>query len=293
MIDAGDAARAGSVAATAPGLPTTPWQTFRRHLPTYRQLVSISTQIVLTYRVNVLLFFVSILTQVYLLKVVWTAIYAGRGVVDEVELATLISYLTIATLQTSFMFPEVAYLIENKVRKGDIAIDLGRPVPFLGQILASQVGFNVGWTLFLVLALPLAALVGGIQPPASVTAALLYLVSLLLAYVIMVLIGVLLGLIAFWTIQVWGFEMIYSLVNRFFAGALMPLWFFPPPLRAIADLLPFQTQVFIPLALYFGRLTGPEIARAFGTQIFWIVVLAIVARFAWRRAIRRVVVQGG
>ena len=48
------------------------------------------------------------------------------------------------------------------------------------------------------------------------------------------LLNVLIGLVAFWTLEMNGFRMIYRLVGNFATGALIPLWFMPDLMRAIA-----------------------------------------------------------
>jgi ABC-type uncharacterized transport system permease subunit len=99
--------------------------------------------------------------------------------------------------------------------------------------------------------------------------------------------------VAFWTLETNGVGLLYLYVNQFFAGALIPLWFFPDWLRTLAELLPFQTQAFLPLSLYFGRLQGTEALRALGIEVFWCVVLWVSAIVVWKRAIRRIHIQGG
>jgi len=144
-----------------------------------------------------------------------------------------------------------------------------------------------------VLAVPLALFVGGLELPASPSAGLLYLVSMALAYMVTTLLGMLMGLVAFWTLQTRGVQAIYDFVSLFFAGALVPLWFFPPALRQVADWLPFQAQAFIPLSLYMGQVPEGQIAGALGLQLFWVVTLFGVCWLVWQRAMRRVTIQGG
>jgi ABC-type uncharacterized transport system permease subunit len=146
---------------------------------------------------------------------------------------------------------------------------------------------------FVTLALPFAILLGGIQVPQSFTAGLLYMVSLGLGYLVAVLMGLTLGLAAFWTTEIGGVLTIYAFANQFFGGVLVPLWFFPPLLRRVAGLLPFQAQAFIPLSLYTGQVAGTEALQALGLQLFWVVVLSALARLMWQRAMYRVVIQGG
>ncbi len=263
------------------------------NLPAYLQIAGLWPQMAYTYRVNLAFEVFAVLLKVYLLKVVWTAVYAGRGVVDGVELRELIAFITLAQLQVWLMFPLVAAYIQGQVRSGLVALELARPVPWLGQLLAHQVGATASWAPFVLLAVPLAFFLGGVVPPVSLAAGLLYLLSLILAYLVAVLLGMVIGLVSFWTLQTRGVMAIYEFANQFFTGALVPLWFFPPLLRRVADFLPFQAQAFIPLSIYMGQLPAHQIPGALSRQLMWVVMLFAVAWLMWRRAMRRVVIQGG
>ena len=262
-------------------------------LPVYRQIAGMMVQVSFAYRTRVFLDLASTLLQLYLLRMVWTAVYGARESVAGVPLPELIAYLTLAALQSYAMSPLLAYFIEDRVYTGQIAADLARPVPFLGQMLAFQVGWTAAQLPFIAVAFPFAVLLGGIALPASPLAAALYAVSLVLGYAVVVLAGVLIGMLSFWTVQVNAFVMIHSFVSRFFAGALMPLTFFPDTLRTIAELLPFQAQVFLPIGIYLGQIEGAAALRALGIQLFWVVVLYALAQLSWSRALRRTIVQGG
>ena len=58
-------------------------------------------------------------------------------------------------------------------------------------------------------ALPVAFVAGSLSPPASVESGVLYLVSLVLAYAVMALMGLLLGFVAFWTLETTGMMAIW------------------------------------------------------------------------------------
>jgi ABC-type uncharacterized transport system permease subunit len=263
------------------------------HLPAYLQIVALWPQMALAYRVDFVFRVLGILLKVYLLKVIWTAVYAGRGVVDGIELRELIAFITLAQFQVWVMFPVIAEYLQERVSEGSIALDLARPVPFLGQLLAHQVGGTISYLPFVLLAMPFAFALGGFAPPASLSAGLVYLLSLALGYLVSVLLGMLIGLSSFWIIQTWGIISIYEYTNQFFTGALVPLWFFPAWLRSVADVLPFQAQTFIPLAIYTGKIAGDQIPSALGIQAAWVVVLFVLVWAVWRQSIRRVVIQGG
>lgn len=263
------------------------------NLPAYAKIVALTTQLAFTYRLNLALELLGLMLQIFLLKVVWTAVYADRGSVEGADLTTLLTYLTIANLQIWIISPSTSWLIQEKVREGKIAQDLARPVGLVGQILANQVGFTLGLLPLIFAVTPVAYFVGVLRPPATLEAALFYVVSVLLAYVVVTWMGMLIGLISFWTLETTGIGAIYRFSNLFFSGALVPLWLFPGPLRAVAELLPFQTQAFIPVSIYIGRIDGADALRGILIQVVWAIALGLVVRLVWSRALRKVVIQGG
>lgn len=260
----------------------------------YLKLAQLQFAVTYAYRLQVVGFLASSLLQIFLLKVVWTAVYDGRSSVDGLALPELITFLTVAQLQLLAMQPMMVWYLERRIHEGKIALDLVRPVPFLGQLLAQQLGATVGYLPFLLVAIPFAFVLGNLDLPVSPMAAAIYLVSFVLGYAVAMLIGLLMGLVAFWTVQTLGVAVIYRFAAQFFGGALIPLFLMPDALRVVAELLPFQAQAHIPLSIYTGRIAEVEaIAWALGLQLFWVGALAVLAWLTWQRARRIVTVYGG
>ncbi|MFE4539034.1 ABC transporter permease [Streptomyces scopuliridis] len=250
-------------------------------------------RVALAYRTSYLSTFVMMLLQIYLLTVVWSAFYDGREEVDGIGLGTMTAYATLATLQYNLVSPWRSSPIDQRVREGKVAVDLLRPIGFPGQMLAGQFGWISASVPVLVVALPFALLVGAGRAPESPAAAFAYPLALLGALVVNQLLGLLLGMVSFWTLEVSGALLAYRFVAQFFSGALVPLWFMPDPVRAAAELLPFQATAHTPAAVYLGQIEGPGIAAALGVQLWWIVALGGLATLVWSRARHRVLSQGG
>jgi ABC-2 type transport system permease protein len=132
-----------------------------------------------------------------------------------------------------------------------------------------------------------------LRPPASLEACLAYLASLVLALGVNFLISTLVGLVAFWTLELFGFNVIVRFLSEFLSGGLIPLWFLPPWARRIAELLPFQSLAHLPLSIYIGKIEGAAIWIALLKQAAWVVVLSALAWLIWRAAERKIIVQGG
>ncbi|MET8004213.1 ABC transporter permease [Nonomuraea glycinis] len=228
--------------------------------------------------------------QILLLRIVWTAVYAASPErAGAVTLPEMVSYATLSSLQFWLFNPGNVSPIPKRVRDGKIAVDLVRPVGFLGQIVSGQLGSIAALAPFLLLALPFAALAGSLQASESVSDTTAFAASLLFGLIISVLLSSIVGLAAFWTLEVGGLFMIYQVISQFFSGALVPLWFMPGWLRTVAQMLPFQAVTYTPSAIYLGQISH----YALLSQILWVVVLWCILRLVWARALNRVVVQGG
>lgn len=274
-----------------PPLAARPWW---RQWGALRHVARLRTAAMFAYRNTMLLFLGVSIVQIFMLKKVWGALYAARPGVLSIPLADLIVYLTIANLIVwSFPTHTVSQYLRERIREGSVVFDLVRPVGFVPQMVAQLVGALGGALLIIVIALPVVALAGSLSLPAGAQAAGMFAVSLLCAYGIAGLLSMMLSMVAFWTLEIDGLTMLYVLVASFLSGALVPVAVFPGALRTVVEWLPFQATTYVPASIYVGSLAGSEAWRAIGLQLAWVVILGLAAALMWRRAMRRVVVQGG
>lgn len=267
--------------------------TLRANLPAYLELMRANIRFQFIYRFSVIMGILLTAVTIYLLTLIWSSAYGGRAEVDGIGLNQMLVYLTIGNLQAWYLRPEIGHDIVARIREGQIGFDLSRPVNYPSQLVAGAAGDLLGMAPMMVLAIPVAAVLGKLAPPASLEAGAGYAISFLLAWLIAVELAMLIGLVAFWTLEMTGFMMVYNLVGGFATGALVPLWFMPDALRAVIQLLPFQSIVYVPVSIYVGAPATGHIGTALLLQVFWAVILVAVIRFVWVRALERTVIQGG
>jgi ABC-2 type transport system permease protein len=260
----------------------------------YLKLAQVPFQTLLTYRAAAFLDCVGVLLRVYLMRVFWTAVYGGGGAVEGITLPMMVTYATLSSVQGFITSSNVQWIVQRKVRDGSIAIDLIRPYKFLHSLLAWNLGESLlRGGLMAGVTLVAALLFVHLQLPATPTAGVAYSVSLFLAVGVNFLISTVMGLAAFWTLELFGLNLIVRFLSEFLSGGLVPLWFLPLWARRIAGFLPFQSLAHIPLSIYIGKFEGIAMWTALLKQAAWIGVLAVVAWLVWKAAERRVVVQGG
>ena len=133
----------------------------------------------------------------------------------------------------------------------------------------------------------------GVGLPASLSAGLLFPVSLILGFLVLIAFSMLVYISAFYTISPMGIRILAASVSEFFAGSLIPIPFFPQWLQNVMNVLPFASVQSTPFLIYTGYLPTDEALWRIMVQLLWLVVLVFVGRLLMKRALKRVVVQGG
>jgi len=184
--------------------------------------------------------------------------------------------------------------LADRIRSGDVAVDLYRPVNLLGWYLAGDLGRAayhlltrglaptvVGWLLF------------DIRWPGTPAASLGVLVSIVLAVVVSFAMRFLFASTAFWLMDAQGPRMLSGVLALFWSGMVLPLVIFPGPLKQVALALPWASYLQTPADIWLGKDTGTEILGALGVQLLWAVLLLAACQALVAAATRKVVVQGG
>ncbi len=184
--------------------------------------------------------------------------------------------------------------LAERIRTGDVAIDLYRPVSFLGWWLAGDLG-RAGFHLLTRGVVPtvVGALLFDLKAPAGVAGAALFSVSVLLAVVTSFGIRMLVATSGFWLVDVMGVRTLAVVFAMFFSGMTVPLVLFPGWTRTLAMALPWSSYLQVPADIWLGRRTGWSAVSGLGFQALWIAVLLGACGLAVRLAKRRVVVHGG
>ena len=184
--------------------------------------------------------------------------------------------------------------VAERIRTGDIAIDLYRPVSFLGWWLAS----DLGRALYHLLTRGLAPTVIGfwlfdLRGPAGPVAVLAFLASVLAGVVVCFAIRMLVALSAFWLLDDGGLRAFMVLAGAFFSGLTVPLVLFPGALRDVVMALPWATFIQVPADIWLGQRSGTGILTGLAFQAAWAAALLLACVAVRHRAGRKLVVQGG
>lgn len=184
--------------------------------------------------------------------------------------------------------------LAERIRTGDVVIDLYRPAGLVGWYLAGDLGRAAYHLLTRGLApMLVGAVLFGIAPPAGGGAALALLLSVPLAVVVSYAVRFLVASTAFWLLDATGPRMLGGVLAIFLSGMAVPLVIFPDGLREVALALPWASYLQTPADIWLGHRTGWSLGGALALQAAWAGALLGACGWVLGRATRKVVVQGG
>lgn len=209
----------------------------------------------------------------------------------DVADAVTFSFLTQALIEPVRIFGGGLDLTE-RIRTGDVSVDLQRPVDLQGWWLAD----DAGRTAFAVVsrgAPPL--IVGGLALhlhwPSSAAVWVAFAGAVLLGWLVSFGLRYLISLAVFWLHDARGIQAISMVTGMFFSGMIVPLVVFPGTLGTVARVLPWSALVQLPADVFLGRRT--DLLAVYGFQAGWALALLGAGRLLTVAARRRLVIHGG
>ncbi|WP_249713832.1 ABC transporter permease [Rhizomonospora bruguierae] len=183
----------------------------------------------------------------------------------------------------------------DRIRSGDVVIDLLRPVPPVLAYFAADVG-RAGYAVLgrFVPPVLVGALVFGLYRPARWYTVPLFVLSAALALVICFAGRYMVNATAFWLLDTRGIDFAWVLASGMLSGLYFPLRFLPEWFTLTVWIgTPFPSILQAPADVLVERVApGPTLLIVAG-QAAWAAVMMVACVVVQHRAERRLVVQGG
>ncbi|HEY9086045.1 MAG TPA: ABC-2 family transporter protein [Candidatus Tyrphobacter sp.] len=245
-----------------------------------------------TYRFEVFTEVGSLILRVYLLRCLWTALYAQNAAPLNLPLHSMITYATVALLMSLVLEIDGTRLIREKLRDGTIATDLMKPIVVPFYFFSDGVGRTLLYAVLVLPTLLCALLLVRIDVPDPARFGV-FVLSFLIAYCVNFVLNFCMNSIAFWTLETFALQLIVRWVSDLLSGQIIPLTFFPGLLGRALFALPFAAIYSTPLLIYVGITPRGAWGAALAVQAIWFVIFGSAAFGIWQAASRRIVVQGG
>lgn len=240
------------------------------------------------YRVANYFYMIGMIAEPVIYLVVWSTVANTQGgSVAGYTPGEFAAYYIVWTLVRNMNIVLTPYAWENYIQRGELSMELLRPV----HPLHAQIAYFAGWKFVVILMwLPIAAILAVIFRPEIHTqpwAIAAFGVALWGGFFVRFMMLWLLGMITFWTTRVSAIFELYFTMELLFSGRLVPLALLPPWAQQLAGYMPFQWAFGFPIELLLGKYSQAQALYGLAAQIFWIALGAILVRLFWRSALRR------
>jgi ABC-2 type transport system permease protein len=227
-------------------------------------------------------------------SILFAAAETAGGTVAGYDRAALSTYTWVSQGMIAVVWVFAWTPVTQRVRTGDVAIDLGRPVHPIAAWLAEDIG-RAGQACLVRFAGPLivGGLLFGLRVPTRPETVPLFVLSAGLAVLVSFGGRMLVSLVAFWLVDVRGVLNLYVLASNVLCGLLVPIHFLPGWAQAVAYATPFPSMMQTPLDVVTERSTGGDALGLLAVQVAWAAGLLAVSVVVFGRGTRRLVVQGG
>jgi ABC-2 type transport system permease protein len=181
--------------------------------------------------------------------------------------------------------------VQESLRRGDVACQLGRPVSYVGATFAQGLGLVLSRSPLLAATAFLCAFAfTGWVPPWQTLAAVALFGSI--ATALLTALHLAIGLLAFWLGEVTPVFWVWQKLLFVFGGLMLPIRLYPPIMRRLASLTPFPDILAGPASFVLdGESVRMDVLAA--RLAMWSVVTTLVVVWMYARARRDLEVNGG
>lgn len=243
-----------------------------------------------TYRASIAAYAFGNIAELVALTVIWTIVYKSMSSVSGYTASEMISYVVFAWF---FSFLTTTYAFEHNIARdihlGTLSNILLKPQSYIRYVMAIATGrIFIAFLIALIQgAIAFSFFRDQLIFSTDMLTMLLVFGTLLAAYLINLFLSILIGSIAFWTIEINGTYNAIKVFSRFMAGTFFPINLLPAFFMKVSFFFPFVYTIYYPVQLYLGKISFAEGLRGLAIEMVWLVVLYVIIKVVWKLGLRR------
>ena len=226
------------------------------------------------------------------------AFYSANPAAFPMEFSHTVSYIW---MQQAFLALFAMWSWENdivaSITTGSIAYDLVRPIDLYSRWFCQSAANRLARTALRCSPILIVAFIlpepFRLSLPPNPGQLFMFVLSMALALGVVISFYMILYVTLFYTLSPVGIQNMTMALSGFLMGQIIPLPFFPEPVRRVVELLPFSAMQNVPLRIYSGNIAGADALWSIALQVFWLGALLLLGRVFMARTLKRVIVQGG
>lgn len=248
----------------------------------------------LTYRVSFIMWRLRNVIQLLTIYFLWSVILPTGKTLLGYSQSLMLTYILGTSLLDSIVLSSRTYAVGEEINNGNLMNFLLRPINYFMYWFSKDLGDKFMNLCFSTVELILIFII--LKPPFFIQTNPFYILpfifSIILSLFMYFFINFLLGLIGFWSPEIWAPRFIFITLLGFFAGSLFPLDILPRAVYEILRLLPFTYLLYFPLKIYLGQLSFLEIVTGLSVSVFWTFAIYFIVRTVWQKGLKNYTAYG-
>ncbi|OGI43343.1 MAG: hypothetical protein A2593_00135, partial [Candidatus Moranbacteria bacterium RIFOXYD1_FULL_44_9] len=227
----------------------------------YWHIITNEIQRQFTYRASIAAYAFGNIAELVALAVIWTIVYKNVDAIKGYSVNEMISYVVFAWF---FSFLTTTYAFETNVaqdiHQGTLSNLLLKPQSYIRYMMAVATGrITIAFLIVLVQgALVFSFFRNSLIFSLDFPTIILLLCMLVATYFINLFLSIIIGFIAFWTMEINGTYYSLKVFSRFMSGTFFPIGLLPAFFMKASFFLPFVYTIYIPVQLYLGKISFAE-----------------------------------
>lgn len=245
--------------------------------------------------------YAGVITQLawgFMYIMMYEAFYKSNPAAASMKLPSLVSYIW---LQQAFLALFMTWFVDNDILElitsGNVAYELVRPISLYDTWFSKSCANRVAKAVLRCFPIIIVSLLipkpYSLSLPYSFKSFILFLISMILALVVIVSYNMFIYILSFYTVSPIGLKIVFTTTADFLAGGVVPIPLLPDNLVKIINLTPFAYMQNTPFRIYSGDISAEKALTVILIQFFWAVVLVSFGKLLMGRTLKKVVVQGG
>lgn len=244
----------------------------------------------LAYRANIATYSFGHVFEVTAQIIVWTIIYQKAEMIKGYTYPEMLTYVIVGWF---ILFATSSYGFEDRIAKdihqGVLSNLIIKPINYVKYMIAVSVG-RVVFAVFVVTCIEIFLIIilhDKIIINSDPFVLLFMAIMMILSFFTKVLFSIMIGLLAFWIVEISGTYFSLNILNKFLSGAYFPINLLPKTFTTISLAFPFVYTFFVPIQLYLGKMSLLQGLYGFGVQLLWLFLLYVIIKIIWHFGLRR------
>lgn len=253
----------------------------------YIRMVGISVKQGLEFRARIFMWLLVHLSAFTVVPFFWVYVLFLQPNVEYTP-EKIATYYVLIVLVSCFSASNIGNRIEEDILEGGIVGLMVKPVSYVKYRFALFLGGKVVPSTIVIVLFGLARLLFPtyILLPTSFVHGVFFVLFVCVASTITFFLDVLVSLGAFWWGRTPALGQSLVWLRGLFGGQFAPLVFYPAAIVSLAKVLPFQFLYAIPANVYLGEYDITTVYHLLVGGVIWIMALALMATFIWKKGIR-------